>query len=133
MPMKRRAATVLVWLVTIWETLTMGLSGAAKFMGDTWQLMFATWGYPVWFTSVVGVLEIGGALLLLVPRAAPYAAAGLIVVMVGALVTELVQSQLGVFICLSLLYELYVSVIELSYLCINLKYARFVSLSYFVK
>ena len=97
MPKKRLAVTVLVWLLTIWETLTMGLSGAAKFMGDTWQLMFATWGYPVWSSYVVGVLEIGGALLLLVPRSAPFAAGGLIVIMIGALITEIVQSQLGVF------------------------------------
>jgi uncharacterized membrane protein YphA (DoxX/SURF4 family) len=74
----------------------MGLSGAAKFMGDTWQVMFATWGYPVWFSYLVGVLEIGGALLLLVPRAAPFAAGGLIVIMIGALVTEIVKNQLGV-------------------------------------
>ena len=94
--MKRRAVAVLVWLLTIWETLTMGLSGAAKFMGDTWQVMFATWGYPVWFSYLVGVLEIGGALLLLVPRAAPFAAGGLIVIMIGALVTEIVKNQLGV-------------------------------------
>jgi putative oxidoreductase len=94
--MKRKTLTVLVWILTVWETLTMGLSGAAKFMGDAWQLMFATWGYPVWSSYVVGVLEIGGALLLLVPRAAPFAASGLIVVMIGALATEIVHSQLGV-------------------------------------
>ena len=93
---KRRAMVILVWFLTILETLTMGLSGAAKFMGDTWQLMFVTWGYPVWFSYVVGVLEIGGALLLLAPRVAARAATGLIVIMVGALVTEIVQSQLGV-------------------------------------
>ncbi len=97
MKKKRWALLALVWVVTILETLTMGLSGAAKFMGDTWQQMFVTWGYPVWFSYVVGVLEIGGALLLLVPRVAPFAAGGLIVVMIGALVTEIVQSQLGVF------------------------------------
>ncbi len=97
MKKKRWALLALVWVVTILETLAMGLSGAAKFMGDAWQQMFAAWGYPVWFSYVVGVLEIGGALMLLVPRVAPFAAAGLIVVMVGALVTEIVQSQLGVF------------------------------------
>ena len=97
MALRRRAIVALLWLLTIWETLTMGLSGAAKFMGDTWQQMFAAWGYPVWFSYVVGVLEIAGALLLLIPRAATYAATGLIVIMVGALVTEIIQSQLGVF------------------------------------
>lgn len=92
---KRMALVTLLWVLTILETLTMGLSGAAKFMGDTWQRMFAEWGYPVWFASVVGGLEVVGALLLLVPRVAPFAAGGLIVIMVGALVTEIRHAQLG--------------------------------------
>ena len=92
---KRLIVLIPLWLLTVLETLTMGLAGAAKFMGDTWPEMFAAWGYPIWFTYVVGVLEIVGALLLLVPRAAVYAAGSLMVIMLGALVTELRQPQVG--------------------------------------
>ena len=45
---------------------------------------------------IVGLWEIGGAVGLLVPRVAPYAAIALITVMLGALATELLnQSILG--------------------------------------
>ena len=43
---------------------------------------------------VIGVAEVGGAVLLLVPPLAAYAAAGLIFVMVGSLATELFKEAL---------------------------------------
>ena len=54
---------------------------------DRWQALFIGWGYAPWFSPVVGVLEMLGAIGLLVPRLAFYAAALLVVVMLGALVT----------------------------------------------
>ena len=90
---------VLLWLVTGLEVLLMGLAGATKFMNaEMWQEHFASWGYPVWLTSVVGVAELVGVVLLLIPRTALGAAGGLIVIMIGALGTVLVfQSELGWF------------------------------------
>ena len=82
-------------LITL-EFLGMGLSGMAKFQGDTWQVMFADWGYPVWFSFLIGGLEMSGALLVLVPRLTSYAAIMLIVIMIGALGTELlIATKLG--------------------------------------
>jgi putative oxidoreductase len=90
--MKRIGLGILVTL----EFLGMGLAGMAKFQGDAWQRMFTEWGYPVWFSFVIGGLEVTGAFLILVPRLTSYAAMLLIAVMLGALGTELfVMRQLG--------------------------------------
>ena len=86
----RTPTLVLLWLVTGLEVLTMGLAGATKFMNAAmWQEHFASWGYPVWLTSVVGVAELVGVVLLLIPGTALGAAGGLIVIMIGALGTVL--------------------------------------------
>ena len=50
---------------------------------------FGKFGYPLWFSYVVGLAELGGALLLLAPKVASYAAGILIVVMVGAIISTL--------------------------------------------
>ena len=83
----RIAGTVVLWTLTILEFLGMGLAGMAKFQGDLWQNMFVGWGYAAWFTYVIGAAEVVGALALLVPRFASYAASMLIVVMLGAIWT----------------------------------------------
>jgi uncharacterized membrane protein YphA (DoxX/SURF4 family) len=88
----------LLWTVTLLELAAMGLAGLAKFLSpDVWTGMFEGWGYPAWFTFVVGAGEIGGAILLAAPRLATYAAGLLAVIMVGALGTVVVHdSPLGV-------------------------------------
>ncbi len=82
-----RVLSGVLWVLTLFETLTMGGAGLAKFRGDTWVRMFEGWGYPATFTYVIGAAEIVGALLLLAPRATSWAASGLIVIMLGALGT----------------------------------------------
>jgi putative oxidoreductase len=85
----RLAVLSALWLVTILEAIAMGLAGSSKFTGGRWQGLFAGWGYPVWFSYVVGTLEIGGALCLLVPGIAVRAALMLSLIMIGATVTLL--------------------------------------------
>ena len=88
---KQRIVTVLVWLITVWETLTLGLAGFAKLGGsaEIWTEWFASWGYAAWFATLIGVLELAGALALLAPKLTAYAASGLVVIMLGALYTVL--------------------------------------------
>jgi len=39
----------------------MTLAGSAKFSRpDLWQSNFVEWGYPIWFTSVIGAVEVAG-------------------------------------------------------------------------
>ncbi len=83
----RVAGGILLWILSVLQFLGMGVAGLSKFQGDTWQVMFVGWGYPEWFAMVIGGAEMLGALLLLVPRVASYAAAMLIAIMLGAIWT----------------------------------------------
>ena len=86
-------------LVLVLEVLSMGKAGLSKFQDAAgWQYWFEQFGYPRPLAFVIGVVEMFGAALLLVPRLASYAALGLAVVMVGALQAVLTtDTDLGWF------------------------------------
>lgn len=88
----RKIAIAIFWILVVLELAGMGLAGLTKFQGDSWMGMFEGWGYPGWFALVIGATELGGALLLLVPRLASYSAAVLIGIMLGAIWTVIGQS-----------------------------------------
>jgi putative oxidoreductase len=54
---------------------------------------FRRYGYPEHFYLLAGIMEAGGALLLVVPATAMYGALTLMVVMVGATATHLLHSE----------------------------------------
>jgi len=84
----RIVGLVLLWLATVLASLTFAKAGYGKFADAAgWQYWFQQWGFAPWFATVIGVVELGGAILLLVPRLAPYAAVVLIAVMLGAFYT----------------------------------------------
>jgi uncharacterized membrane protein YphA (DoxX/SURF4 family) len=57
---------------------------------------FVGWRYPAWFAFVIGTIEVLAAIALFVPRLAFYAAALLVVIMLGALYTVIANaSDLG--------------------------------------
>jgi uncharacterized membrane protein len=65
------------------------MAGLAKVFGDPPMVeMFATVGIGQWFRYVVGALEIAGAVGVLVPRLSGLAALGLVCLMVGASLTN---------------------------------------------
>jgi uncharacterized membrane protein YphA (DoxX/SURF4 family) len=65
------------------------LSGTMKFVRPEMAEQFARWGYADWFRILIGVVEIGGGLALLLSRAGFFAATVLAVVMAGAVFTHL--------------------------------------------
>lgn len=80
----------LLWLVTLLAASTLLNAGLSKFASHAgWVHWFVRWGYPAWFVTVIGLIEAGGAVLLVFPAIASYAAASLIVVMVAAFYTVL--------------------------------------------
>ena len=93
-----KAWVVGLWVLTVMESAMMVLAGSAKFTGpDFWTTSFESWGYSASFAFVIGAAEVGGGLLLLLPRLATYAATLLSVIMIGAVVTVTIhQSDLGV-------------------------------------
>ena len=83
-----------IWIVTALAAAGLGIAGSSKLLSpDMWIARFEGWGYPGGFSYVIGVLETVGALGLLVPRGAAYAALGLAAIMTGAVLTHVVNGQ----------------------------------------
>ena len=85
-----RAATTIAWVLQILCALMFFFAGGSKLAGqqamvDTYQAI----GIGQWFRYLTGIIEVGGALLLLVPSLAFYGAVALAATMVGAVITHL--------------------------------------------
>ena len=90
----RIAGEVVVWLMTAMLVLVFMRAGLAKF-DDTsgWARAFETWGFPVWFRILIGVVEVAAAALLILPRTAPYGALLIVATMLGGMGTHLAVGQ----------------------------------------
>ena len=87
----RRTVTAGVWLLRIGLGAQFVLGGAAKLAADAQMVtMFEDIGAGQWLRLLVGVLEVAGGIGLLAPRLSRYAAAGLVALMTGAAVTNVV-------------------------------------------
>lgn len=83
-----------VWLATGLVVVIFLVEGGSKLAGADLQIEnFQRWGYPLWLMYTIGTIEILGALALLWPRTAPYAAVALLPLMGGAIVTHLVNGE----------------------------------------
>jgi putative oxidoreductase len=99
-PAKRASALVagtftghplLSWVPRIALALAIGGGGIVKLTGDPSMVtMFETIGAGQWLRVVVGVLEVAAAVGLLVPRLAFAAAVGLVALLTGAALTNVV-------------------------------------------
>lgn len=82
------------WVVVGVTSLFFVQSGMQKLAGvEQMTDMFQQLGYPDWGRIVVGLIEIAGAVLLALPRFTAYAAAGLGVLMIGAVVSEIMAGH----------------------------------------
>lgn len=90
---KARAKAIGLWVLTILLVLLFAQTGVGKFAIPAWADMFARWGYSDTFRYLIGVLEILGAIGLLIPRTASYAATGLIGIMLGGIVTHVLHGE----------------------------------------
>jgi putative oxidoreductase len=107
----RIAREVALWALTGLLVWVFTRAGWDKFDDASgWAKAFVFWGYPVWFRILIGVVEVGAALLLLWPRTAAYGAAAIILVMLGGMGTHIfvehrpsrVTSELGQLLFASL-------------------------------
>ncbi|MET3439594.1 putative membrane protein YphA (DoxX/SURF4 family) [Variovorax paradoxus] len=86
-PTQRR----IVWGIRILLALAFGAAGLAKLAGAPQMVqVFEAVGFGQWFRYVTGVVEVGGALLLLVPATGFIGGLLLTVTMAGAVATHLV-------------------------------------------
>ncbi len=90
---KARIMNIAVWVLAGLTAALFLLAGIPKFIEQGWVHRFASWGYSPWFLYLIAALEVAGAIGLLIPRLAPYAAVGLIVIMFGAMYTHITHDQ----------------------------------------
>ncbi len=80
---------IALWVVSILLAAMFVVSGAPKLLQpDKVKPMFVQYGYAAWFATFIGVCEVLGGIGLLVPRLAALAAAGLSIIMAGAVYTH---------------------------------------------
>ena len=85
---------VIAWGLQIFLAVAYLLAASGKLLSRSQVIeMFSAWGFPDRFYFVIGVFEIFGAIGLLIPRTSSYAATGLIILMIGAVLTHLVNGE----------------------------------------
>lgn len=91
---RARAARIGLWAVRIVLAAQFAAGGVLKLSGDPQMVaMFAGLGDGQGLRLLVGVCEVAGAVGVLVPRLARLAAFGLVALMAGAAVTNVVALQ----------------------------------------
>jgi uncharacterized membrane protein YphA (DoxX/SURF4 family) len=89
-PASHRSANVALWVLQILAAAAFLAAGGSKLAGVQQMVdVFEKVGIGQWFRYVTGLLEVGGAIGLLIPRYTFYAAALLAAVMVGAVISHL--------------------------------------------
>lgn len=89
-----RLTHVTLWIATAILALPLLAAGLSKLLGqDAWTPMFAHWGYPAWLVPVVGIAEVLGVALLLVPRFSSAGAAMIAIVMASAAITHATHNE----------------------------------------
>jgi uncharacterized membrane protein YphA (DoxX/SURF4 family) len=90
-----KGKTIASWIIQVVLALLFVAASIGKLTGNPAVIeMFQQWGFPARIHLLIGSLELAGAIGLLIPRLAGYAAWGLIGVMIGAATTHLVNGEL---------------------------------------
>ena len=85
-----RPRIVVSWILQVLVAAMFLFSGSLKLTGDPMMVqLFDAIGIGQWFRYATGTIEVGSALLLLVPSFALLGAAALAVTMIGAIITHL--------------------------------------------
>ena len=86
----------LLWIINILISLLFILASIGKLSNNEAVIsMFNEWGYFDGFHLIIGFLELSLAILLLIPKTSLYSAILLFGLMIGALVTHLINDPIG--------------------------------------
>ena len=87
---RSRVVTIIAWILQILAAAAFLFAGVPKLTGDPMMVdMFDKIGVGQWFRYLTGGIEVGSAMLLLLPGRAIFGAIFLICTMVGAILTHL--------------------------------------------
>ena len=90
----KKSKKIFKWILTVLLGLEFILAGQAKFTSSgVWMKQFDRWGYPDHFYLVIGVLEVAVGIIIFFPKHANKAILGGIVIMVGAALTHVFNSE----------------------------------------
>src|SRR5918912_1824169 len=94
------ASRVAVWVLSALLAVVFLAAGVPKLVGASPLLLQAAAmrGFPTWVRILVGLIETGGAILLLVPSAATWAALALALLMVPATFTQRMSGEPGAWV-----------------------------------
>ena len=85
-----KAANIALWVVQILLALAFIGAASGKLLGNPDMVgLYKTIGIGQWFRFVTGLLEVTGAILIVIPRTKFFGAALLAMIMVGAVLTHL--------------------------------------------
>ncbi|MFO7564855.1 MAG: DoxX family protein [Enhygromyxa sp.] len=87
-----RTLRVALWVAAILASAVFAIAGIGK-LDKAMIGRFEEWGYTPGLAIAIGLLELLGAVGLLIPRCSAWAALGLIVIMFGALGTHLLAGE----------------------------------------
>ncbi|MDR6224431.1 DoxX family protein [Desmospora profundinema] len=84
------------WIGIVVIALLFIQAGVLKLIGEQTTVEgFEQMGYPAWFRIAIGVLEITGAIALIIRASSRYGAVLLASIMVGAILSVLLKGQAG--------------------------------------
>jgi uncharacterized membrane protein YphA (DoxX/SURF4 family) len=91
---RSKARVIASWVLGILLALAFFPSGLVKLVGVQMAVdNFIRWGYPSWFRILTGLIEVGAAGLVLVPRTRLYGALLIVPTMVGAVFTHATHGE----------------------------------------
>lgn len=94
MTRSKRARLVAAWVVGLYLADMFVRMGAVKFDPEGfWTEAFVRWGYPAWLRIAVGVVEVVGGVMLVVPWCAPVGGVAVGLVMGGAWLTRFLDGR----------------------------------------
>ncbi len=91
----KKVKLVLFWKIKILLAAGFTMASLGKLTKNENVInMFQDWGFFDGFYFIIGILELVGAILLLIPKTSLYAAIALFIIMIGAAVTHLVHDPI---------------------------------------
>jgi uncharacterized membrane protein YphA (DoxX/SURF4 family) len=92
--MNTNSRNLVGWLLSLFLAYEFGRSAYGNLTAQPRMVeSFHTFGYPLWFMTFTGAVELLAVVLVLIPRVAVVGAAILICVMIGALYSHLAHGQ----------------------------------------
>jgi len=81
---------ILMWTLSVLMAALFLFAGVSKLIGGAEVAAeFARFGYPTWFRYLIGLIEVAGAVCLLIPKVAAEAASFLVIIMLGAVISHI--------------------------------------------